>query len=113
MTLQDGIWDLTDQLYEELREVLNKCHELDEKMDEGGYDGFATTEEWRASLSSKEKEIMALYEDEGIEEVKIGKEHPGLHSSWYFAEEHRSRLWEKRSEICYQIAIAEAFAKMS
>ena len=60
MTLEDGIWDLTEDLYEELRKLLNEQSEMEKRED---------------------------YDD-------------------------ARKLDEKRSEICYKIAIAEEYLKM-
>ena len=69
MTFEDRIWEFTDELYEELRDILNECNDLDKKIQT---------------------------DDESDEDVQ----------------ELRAELLEKRSTICYKIAIAEECLKM-
>ena len=49
MTFEDRIWEFTDELYEELRDILNECNDLDKKI-ESEDESDEDWEELRAEL---------------------------------------------------------------
>jgi len=113
-----------EKLLERLKEILKKYKRINNE-----YDGFDTTDEWKNSLQSKDREILEKFDKlkqdktgawipsnnrDKIYEI-IKEKHPKLHNSWYFRDygEERNNLEDKIDNICYMITIINEFNRMN